>query len=130
MEINVKQTTAYKCSRFFYYLFLLSASLLLFNNTKWAEYIPSEKIFACYGAAAAYVLIVTLLYFIYNCKASKDAFNNDKKISIPIFLLFCACVLAIYILAMVLKTSDFLYPIWIIALAIAGVFDYIARQAK
>ena len=130
MEINVKQPTAYKCSRFFYYLFLLAGSLTLFNNIKWAEYIPSEKIFACYGAAAAYVLIVTLLNCIYHCKASKDALDNDKKISVPVFILFFICVLAIYILAMVLKTSSFLYPIWIIALIVAGIFDYIARQAK
>lgn len=130
MEITVKQTTAYKAARFFSYLFLMSGAMLIFNNSGWAEYAPQEAHFSFHLAALGYALLIVFFYFMYHCKASKDALDNDKKVSVPIFILFCACVSAIYILAMVLKTSDLLYPILITVSAIGGAFEYIARQAK
>lgn len=130
MEINVKQPTAYKTARFFIYLSLLLLALILFNNSRWAEYAPSNSYIVFYLPALAYALLIVLFFFVYHCKASKDTFDNDKKVSVPIFILFCACVSAIYILAMVLKTSDLLYPIWIIVSTIGGAFEHIARKAK
>lgn len=130
MEITVKQPTAYKTAVFFFYLFMISGSLLVFNITDWYEYVPPEAHFSFHLAALGYALLIVFFYFMYHCKASKDALDNDKKVSVPIFILFCACVSAIYILAMVLKTSDLLYPILITVSAIGGAFEYIARQAK
>ena len=109
---------------------MVSGSLLVFNITDWYEYVPPEAHFSFHLAASFYTLLIVLFYFMYHCKASKDALDNDKKVSVPIFILFCACVSAIYILAMVLKTSDLLYPILITVSAIGGAFEYIARQAK
>lgn len=130
MEITVKQPTAYKVARFFDYLSLLSLALILFNNSGWAEYVPPNSYILFYYPALAYALLIVLFFFVYHCKASKYALDNDKNVSVPIFILFCACVSAIYILAMVLKTSDLLYPILITVSAIGGAFEYIARQAK
>lgn len=130
MEITVKQPTAYKTAVFFFYLFMISGSLLVFNITDWYEYVPPNSYILFYYPALAYALLIVLFFFVYHCKASKYALDNDKNVSAPIFILFCACVSAIYILAMVLKTSDLLYPIFITVSAIGGAFEYIARKAK
>lgn len=153
MAITVKQTTAYKTAVFFFYLFIISGSLLVFNITDWYEYAPPEAHFSFHLAALFYTLLIVLFYFMYHCKiskyafdkdehttipklivydsnASKDALDNDKKISVPIFILFCVCVSAIYILAMVLKESNIFYLLDIPFLILSGIFGYIARQSK
>lgn len=130
MEINVKQPTAYKAARFFIYLFLLSGAMIIFNNSGWYEYAPPEAHFGFHLAALVYALLIVLFYFMYHCKASKDAFDEDKKVSVPIFILFCSCVSAIYILAMVLKQNDILNLLEILVLILSSIFEYIARHAK
>lgn len=153
MAITVKQTTAYKTAVFFFYLFMISGSLLVFNITDWYEYVPPEAHFSFHLAALFYTLLIVLFYFMYHCKiskyafdkdehttipklivydsnASKDALDNDKKISVPIFILFCVCASALYILAMVLKESNIFYLLDIPFLILSGIFGYIARKAK
>ena len=130
MAITVKQTTAYKAARFFSYLFLMSGAMLIFNNSGWAEYAPPEAHFSFHLAALGYALLIVFFYFMYHCKASKDAFDEDEKVSVPIFILFCVCVSAIYILAMVLKESDIFYLLDIPFLILSGIFEYMARKAK
>lgn len=130
MAITVKQTTAYKAARFFSYLFLMSGAMLIFNNSGWAEYAPPEAHFSFHLAALGYALLIVFFYFMYHCKTSKDAFDEDEKVSVPIFILFCVCVSAIYILAMVLKESNIFYLLEIPFLILSGIFEYIARKAK
>lgn len=153
MAITVKQPTAYKTAVFFFYLFIISGSLLVFNITDWYEYAPSEAHFSFHLAALFYTLLIVIFFFVYHCKiskyafdkdehttipklimydsnASKDALDNDKKISVPIFILFCVCASAIYILAMVLKQNNILNLLEILVLILSGIFGYIARHAK
>lgn len=153
MEITVKQPTAYKTAVFFFYLFIISGSLLVFNITDWYEYAPPEAHFSFHLAALFYTLLIVLFYFMYHCKiskyafdkdehttipklivydsnASKDALDNDKKISVPIFILFCVCASALYILVIIFKQDEIAGLLDIIFTIVAFTFGYIARKAK
>lgn len=153
MAITVKQTTAYKTAVFFFYLFIISSSLLVFNITDWYEYAPPEAHFSFHLAASFYTLLIVLFYFMYHCKiskyafdndehtslpklimhdckASKDALDNDKKISVPIFILFCICASALYILVIIFKQDGLVDLLDIMFTIVAFTFGYIARKAK
>lgn len=153
MAITVKQTTAYKTAVFFFYLFIISSSLLVFNITDWYEYVPPEAHFSFHLAALFYTLLIVLFYFMYHCKiskyafdndehislpklimhdckASKDALDNDKKISVPIFILFCICASALYILVIIFKQDGLVDLLDIMFTIVAFTFGYIARKAK
>lgn len=153
MAIIVKQPTAYKASVFFFYLCMISSSLLVFNITDWYEYVPPEAHFSFHLAAFFYTLLIVLFFFVYHCKiskyafdkdehtsipklimydsnASKDALDNNKKISVPIFILFCICASALYILVIIFKQDGLVDLLDIMFTIVAFTFGYIARKAK
>ena len=127
MAITVKQTTAYKTAVFFFYLFMISGSLLVFNITDWYEYVPPEAHFSFHLAALFYTLLIVLFYFMYHCKISKYAFDKDEHTSIPKLIVYDSNA-----------SKDALdndkkisVPMLDIPfLILSGIFGYIARQSK